>query len=52
MNLSINISEIPPVDKINLHKQAIEMIYSDVRKITLRVTKVEKLLEKVTNQLK
>ena len=39
LDLSINVIDIPLPDKINLHRQAGEMLYSDLRKISLIVSK-------------
>jgi len=47
LDKSINVVDIPLLDKINFHGQAREILYSDLRKIYLIVTKVEKILDKV-----
>jgi len=52
VNLTVDAREIPLLDKINLHRQTRELIYSDLSKKSTAASKVEALLGKVVNQLK
>jgi len=52
VNLIVDAREIPLPGKINLHSQTRELIYSELKKTSLDVNRVETLLEKVVTQLK
>ena len=50
--MRINLQKIPVPDKIHLHKQTIEVIYIDLLKSTLKVSKLQAIVGILENQLK
>ena len=50
--MRINLQNIPVLDKIHLHKQTIEVIYIDLLKSTLKVSKLQATVVRLENQLK
>ena len=49
--MRINLQNIPVPDKIHLHKQTGEVIYIDLLKATLKVSKLQATVGRLENQL-
>ena len=47
--MSMNLENIPIPDMINLHKQNVEVIYSDLLKATLNLSRLQSAKSKVEN---
>ena len=52
IEIRINLQKIPVPDKIHLHKQTGEVIYIDLLKATLKVSKLQATVGRLENQLK
>lgn len=52
VNFTVDTHKLPMLDKINLHMQTGQLIVNDLHKTNVVVVKVEKMLNKVIQQLK
>ena len=50
--MRLNLQKIPVPDKIHLHKQTGEVIYTDLMKATLKVSKLQTIVSNIEGQLK
>ena len=50
--MRLNLQKIPVPDKIHLHKQTREAIYTDLMKATLKFSKLQTTVSKIKGQLK
>ena len=50
--MRLNLKDIPVPDMIHLHKQTGEVIYGDLRKVALKVSKLQSTQVKIENQLR
>ena len=50
--MRLNLQKIPVPDKIHLHKKIGEVIYTDLMKATLKVSKLQSTVSRLENQLK
>ena len=50
--MRLNLQKIPILDKIHLHKKIGEVIYTDLMKDTLKVSKLQSTVSRVESQLK
>ena len=50
--MSLNLKKIPVLEKIHLHKQTGEVIYIDLLKSTINISKLKSIVSRLENQLK
>ena len=50
--MRLNLKDIPVLDMIHLHKHTREVIYIDLMKATLKVSKLQSTQTKIENQLR
>lgn len=51
LDVSMDFTSVPLLDKINFHRKVREMLYSDLNRNAMTISKAEKLLEKATTKL-
>ena len=52
LDVSLYFTSVPLSDKIDFHREVGEMLYNDLNRNEMTISKVKKLLEKVVTRLK